>query len=64
MIYIIQSLTFISTRQWEIRGAALGESCAGNHLTVEKCSQPIIPVCKDKNVYCSDPPPVSIICNN
>ena len=45
-------------RAWEIREAPIGSTCAGNTADVEKCLQPVIPVCKDMNNYCSDPPVV------
>ena len=41
-----------------MRGAPIKGTCEGNHDTVEKCFQPKLPVCKDRNKYCSLPPEV------
>ena len=46
-------------RQWEMRDAPIGGTCSGNTGTIEKCYEPIVPVCKDMNKYCSIPPEVS-----
>ena len=53
-------INFDITRQWEIRGAPVGGTCSGNTAQVEKCYEPVIPVCKDRNIYCSEPPSVSL----
>ena len=42
--------------QWKIVNSPVGESCPGNTGTVEKCAQPVIPNCVDRNVYCTLPP--------
>ena len=36
----------------------VGESCTGNTGDLEKCERPEIPVCVDRNKYCTGPPVV------
>ncbi len=37
-------------------GSPIGGSCIGNTGNAEKCDQPVIPSCVDRNFYCSTPP--------
>ena len=45
-------------RQWEIWNSPMGGSCSGNTATPEKCEQPVIPACVDRNAYCTLPPDI------
>ena len=36
----------------------VGESCSGNTGDLEKCEQPVIKECVDRNKYCTGPPVV------
>ena len=47
---------FLSIRKWVVEGGPVGETCAGATGDEERCSQPTIPDCVDKNPYCSYPP--------
>ena len=53
-------MLLIAFRTWVVRGAPLTEACPTNTGDIEKCLQPVIPVCKDRNIYCKLPPTVSI----
>ena len=37
-------------------GAPLGGSCSQDGESVEKCLQPTLPKCVDRNTYCTPPP--------
>jgi hypothetical protein len=43
---------------WQITNSPIGGSCTGNTGTVEKCAQPVIPACVDRNAYCTAPPDI------
>ena len=38
----------------------IGESCIGNTGIVEKCDQPVLKACVDRNKYCEQPPQTPI----
>ena len=46
----------MNIRKWVISGGPIGETCEGATGTEERCLEPVIPDCVDKNPYCSYPP--------
>ena len=42
--------------EWKVDGAPLGGSCSKDGESVEKCLQPTLPKCVDRNTYCTPPP--------
>ena len=55
------SLKIVHTNGTAIGTTPLGESCnPSSDSQLEKCARPTIKECVDRNIYCTDPPVVSL----
>ena len=59
---LIQRKHWLFYRAWEILYGPLKGSCPTNTGTMEKCDQPVIPSCIDRNKYCTLPPGMNSAC--